>query len=169
MKILIATDGSSFSRAAIEKACDVAEERKDVSFKLVSISETAIPIASEPFAISAEYYQRLDNFALQKAQDAAREAEELIRDRFPEPAVEIITLVELGRPAPLIVYAAERWGADLIIVGSHGHGFWGRLALGSVSDAVLHHAPCSVLVATSRELRKRKNEDYAPLNLSLSQ
>jgi len=47
----------------------------------------------------------------------------------------------------MIVEAAEEWDADMIVVGSHGHGFWGRLALGSVSDAVIHQAPCSVLIA----------------------
>ena len=57
--------------------------------------------------------------------------------------------MDLGRPAQVIVEAAERWGADVIVAGSHGHGFWGRLAIGSVSDAVLHHAPCSVLVVRS--------------------
>ena len=41
---------------------------------------------------------------------------------------------------------AQNWGADLIIVGSHGYGFWSRALLGSVSNAVINHAPCSVLV-----------------------
>ena len=52
----------------------------------------------------------------------------------------------MGRPAQFIVDAAKEFEADMIIVGSHGRGFWGKLTLGSVSDAVVHHAPCSVLV-----------------------
>ena len=49
-----------------------------------------------------------------------------------------------------IIELAREWGADLIVVGSHGRGFWGRL-LGSVSTGVVHHAPCSVLVVRKRE------------------
>ena len=157
MKILIATDGSDFSRAAVEKACGLAETMKDVSFKVVSVYEPAVPMASEPFAISAEYYHRLDNFAKQQADEAGKAAIELIRKRFPETPSKVSSLVQLGTPAQVIIDAAERWGADLIIVGSHGRGFWGRLALGSVSDAVLHHAPCSVLVVRSRA-KEAKNE-----------
>jgi nucleotide-binding universal stress UspA family protein len=168
MKILIATDGSDFSRAAVEKACDLAASMNDVSFKVVSVYEPAVPMASEPFAISAEYYQQLDNFAKEKADEAAKTAIELIRNRFPEGTSKVSSLVELGRPAQIIVDAAERWGADLIIVGSHGHGFWGRLALGSVSDAVLHHAPCSVLVVRS-QAKEAKNEHNASYSLSRSQ
>jgi nucleotide-binding universal stress UspA family protein len=46
----------------------------------------------------------------------------------------------------MILEAADQFGADLLIVGSHGRGFWGRLTLGSVSDAVVHHAKYPVLV-----------------------
>lgn len=49
-----------------------------------------------------------------------------------------------GSPKKLIVEEAEKWGADLIILGSHGRGAVGRTFLGSVSLAVVSHAKCSV-------------------------
>jgi nucleotide-binding universal stress UspA family protein len=156
MKILVATDGSRFSKAAIDKACEFAKGKENLSFKVVSVYEAQIPMASEPFAISAEYYQRLDDFAKQRAEEAAKEGADFIRKRLPDASTEITTLVELGRPEQIIVEAAERWGADLVVEGSHGYGFWSRLALGSVSDAVLHHAPCSVLVVKSRSEEVKK-------------
>ena len=54
--------------------------------------------------------------------------------------------VERGRASRVIVEAAADWDADLIVLGSHGYGFWERNLLGSVSDSVVHHAPCSVMV-----------------------
>jgi Universal stress protein UspA and related nucleotide-binding proteins len=149
MKILIATDGSRFSQDAIKKACEFAEGRKEVSFRLISVYEPQIPMVAEPYALSAEYYQRLDDLAKHQAEDAAAAGAEFIRNRFPDVPFEVSTTVELGAPARMIIEEAERWKPDLIAVGSHGHGFWGRLALGSVSDAVLHHARCTVLVAKS--------------------
>ncbi len=44
---------------------------------------------------------------------------------------------------------AERWGADLIVMGSRGLGTWNRLLLGSVSSAVVNHAKCSVEIVRS--------------------
>ena len=58
----------------------------------------------------------------------------------------ISTEVLFGSPDSRIVETAEQWHADLIVIGSHGYSRWERLLLGSVSDSVLHHAPCSVLV-----------------------
>jgi len=52
----------------------------------------------------------------------------------------------LGPPQAAILEEAERWKADLIVVGSHGYGTWHRLVLGSVSQAVVLHAKCSVEV-----------------------
>ena len=51
-----------------------------------------------------------------------------------------------GSPKRMIVDEAENWNADLIVVGSHGYPAWERLLLGSVSQAVVSHAQCSVEV-----------------------
>ena len=146
MRILIATDGSEFSRKALEKACEIAQGRDEVSFRVVSVYEPQVPMAAEPYALSAQYFERLDGLARERAEETARSGADFIRSKFTNRSFEIESVAEFGRPAQIIVQTADDWGADLIVVGSHGHGFWGRLALGSVSDAVLHHAPCSVLV-----------------------
>jgi nucleotide-binding universal stress UspA family protein len=149
MKILLATDGSEFSQAAIKKCCEVINGAKDASVGIVSVYEAQVPMAAEPFAISAEFYQKLDELAEGRARLAADKAAETLRTTCKQTTFDISTEVQLGVPAEVIIAAAEKCGADLIIVGSHGRGFWGRLTLGSVSDAVVHHSPCSVLVVRS--------------------
>lgn len=52
----------------------------------------------------------------------------------------------LGIPAKSICKVAQQWGADLIILGNRGRSGITELLLGSVSNYVMHHAPCSVLV-----------------------
>jgi nucleotide-binding universal stress UspA family protein len=59
--------------------------------------------------------------------------------------VTVRELVGRNRPAQALIEAAR--GARLIVVGSRGRGGFTGLALGSVSQAVLHHASCPVLVA----------------------
>ena len=49
-------------------------------------------------------------------------------------------------PKTAILDEAENWQADLLVVGSHGYPTWERLLLGSVSQAVVSHAKCSVEV-----------------------
>ncbi|HEX6123959.1 MAG TPA: universal stress protein [Pyrinomonadaceae bacterium] len=146
MKILVATDGSEFSRNALEKASDLAEGKKGISFLVMSVYEPQVPIAAEPFAISAQFIENLDTLAQARAEESAKEAVAYLRKRFPSFSTDIEWKVAMGRPAQLIVEEAEKWEADLIVAGSHGHGFWGRLAVGSVSDSILHNAPCSVLI-----------------------
>ena len=51
-----------------------------------------------------------------------------------------------GPPRSAILDEAETWGADLIVLGSHGYRAWERFLLGSVSQAVVSHAKCSVEV-----------------------
>lgn len=143
MKLLIATDGSDFSTAAVEESCSLFGTDKDVEFKVVSVYEPMQPIAAEPFALSAEYYDEITAASRKEAEHFATGAVELIRERCPDANVSAETLS--GKPAHQIVEFAESWPADMVIVGSHGRGFWGRL-LGSVSNSVVTHAPCTVLV-----------------------
>jgi nucleotide-binding universal stress UspA family protein len=49
-----------------------------------------------------------------------------------------------GHPAEVLRQAAT--GADLLVMGSHGHGTFAGMVLGSVSHALLHHAPCPLAV-----------------------
>jgi nucleotide-binding universal stress UspA family protein len=60
----------------------------------------------------------------------------------------------LGRPAGVIVDEARRIAADVVVMGTHGHGAVASAFLGSVSAEVVDHAPCPVLVARKATLTK---------------
>lgn len=145
MKILIAIDGSEYSKAAVEQYCQLMIKPENDDVLVVSAYEDAYPITAEPFAISAEYYQKMDDAVSSMAATFVADAEKTIRDKFPGRDLSIETEILRGSPDQQIIEKAREWKADLIVVGSHGRGFWGRL-LGSVSNGVVHHAPCSVLV-----------------------
>ncbi|CAN5323021.1 universal stress protein [soil metagenome] len=145
MRILIATDGSDYSKAAVEQCCRLAIKPENTEVLIVSAYEDAYPITAEPFALSAEYYQKLDDAVSELAASFVADAKQMILDKFPAAAFAVDTEVLRGAPDQKIIEKAKDWNADLIVVGSHGRGFWGRL-LGSVSNGVVHHAPCSVLV-----------------------
>ena len=68
------------------------------------------------------------------------------RGFYREEGPRLTTDVLFGSPDSRIVETAEEIAADLVVVGSHGYSRWERLLLGSVSDSVVHHSPCSVLV-----------------------
>lgn len=145
MKILIATDGSDFSKGAVEECCRMLIRPENAEVLIVSAYEDAYPIMAEPYAISPEYYQKLDDAVLELATNFVDDAKKMILAAFPSAEFVINTEVLRGSPDQQIIEKAKEWNADVIVVGSHGRGFWGRL-LGSVTSGIVHHAPCSVLV-----------------------
>lgn len=149
MRILLATEGSGFGRAAVEKCCELFGDAAGAEVMIVSAAEPTYAPA-EPFATSAEYIEQANRFSLERARAAVADAELQIRTGAPALAARSETKVLEGEPEQVIVEAAEKWRADLVIVGSHGYGFWNRAFLGSVSNAVMHHAPCSVLIVRRR-------------------
>jgi nucleotide-binding universal stress UspA family protein len=155
MKILIATDGSEFSRAAVDEFGQNVLKPTD-EIKIVAAADPLTHVIGAPFGVVDEYYQKLINEARKQASEITGEAEAQIRRIHPHP--KLTTRVLLGSPAQSIVEEAEKWDADLIVVGSHGYGFWKRALLGSVSSAVVNHAPCSVLVVRKPESVNGKAE-----------
>jgi nucleotide-binding universal stress UspA family protein len=57
--------------------------------------------------------------------------------------------VKVGHPGPMLQRTAQDWGADLIVMGSRGRSGLAELLLGSVSNYMLHHLPCSLLIVHS--------------------
>lgn len=146
MKILIATDGSKYSREAIEKCCDFLSNSKPNEIKIISAYQSIAPMAIEPSVVLTDYYMHIANDLRKRAENAVADAEKIIasklKSEYPLVEKEIIP----GIPKQIIVDEAKQFDADLVVVGSHGYGFIDRLILGSVSNYVLHNAPCSVLV-----------------------
>jgi len=142
MKVLIATDGSVHSQTAVEEFCRIFRGKQDLQITILSAFEMIVPL--DAFATTAQFSETRNETAHQLSEKFAADASEIIKKQFPN--AEINAELAMDFAERFIVERAKSQDADLIVVGSHGRGFWGRLTLGSVSDAVIHHAPCSVLV-----------------------
>ena len=151
MKILIATDGSDFSNEAIKKCSQIINKGKDTAIKIVSVYEQVPIMATEPFAVSTDYITEMSKVLKKEAENHVSEAMTIIKNSMPDTKIDLTTKVELGIPEQVIIETAQEWQADLIIVGSHGRGFWGRAMIGSTSDTIVHNAPCPVLVVRKSE------------------
>lgn len=78
-------------------------------------------------------------------------ARDELKSLAKDAGVPVDTRVELGVPADVICELAERLSVDLIVIGARGLSPGTRWLMGSVSDRVVHHAPCPVLVVRERK------------------
>ena len=103
----------------------------------------------DTWALPPDYFEELQNATRGRATTEVREAAETLREAFGD-RVAVVSEVIDGYPKQIILDEAKDWGADLVVVGSHGYGGFARLFLGSVSNAVALHAPCSVMIVRGR-------------------
>jgi nucleotide-binding universal stress UspA family protein len=143
MKILLAVDGSPESDAAVD---EIAARPWDANseVRVISAVDLSRSPTGEPFGVLREYYAEIERAEKQSARAAVERAAAKLRAGAGTRNLRITTEVLAGSPKRAIVEDAERFGADLIVVGSHGYGGLKRFLLGSVSQAVALHAPCSV-------------------------
>jgi nucleotide-binding universal stress UspA family protein len=109
-----------------------------------------IGVGLEPWP--ANYYEELQKTALEAAKTVMDKALRKVNEAS-DKGLKISHEIIGGPPNQVIVEEAERWGAELIVMGSRGLGAWNRLLLGSVSSAVVHHAKCSVEVVRTSKSR----------------
>jgi nucleotide-binding universal stress UspA family protein len=83
-----------------------------------------------------------------------REVADLAAGTLTAAGFEATAEVPRGDPRDMLVAFARDRAADLVVVGSHGKGRLERLLLGSVTNYVVAHAPCSVLVVKTRDGKK---------------
>lgn len=149
MKVLLAIDGSPPSAAAV---AHVAQRSwpADTEVKVLTVIHPAMPLLPDPaFAIAAIHVEQAEELRRQAPMLLGTACEQIRRGA---PNVTVILSMVDGVPKDVIVQEARAWGADLIVVGSHGHGRMWSMVLGSVARAVLADAPCSVLVARARHV-----------------
>lgn len=151
MKILLAVDGSECGDAAVQS---VANRPWPVGTVIKVFSAVELPFVptTETWALPDSYYSELEKAGEQKAKAAMDKAVSTLRENHGL-VLEIITELQVGQAQSLILDEAEKWGADLIVLGSHGYRGFKRFLLGSVSQAVAAHAPCSVEIVRGREVK----------------
>src|SRR5688572_19144772 len=143
MKVLLAVDGSDFSKAAAQ---EVARRPWPTGseVKVISVVEPPMPLTPEPWGVSmGDYLAEQAEWRRSQARQALDAAARTLAAN-EDKTLKVTTETLDGLPKQVILEEAEAWGADLVVVGSHGYGFWDRLLLGSVSQAVASHAGCSV-------------------------
>jgi nucleotide-binding universal stress UspA family protein len=140
LKILIATDGSPCSDRAVQSVA-MRPWPAGTQLELISVIHTNVPFVPEPTLTGiAGYEQALEA----ERRDAPVRVERAERFLNGHSALPVATKVLEGEPGHAIVQEADRWQADLLVVGSHGYSPVKRALLGSVSRHVSNHAPCSV-------------------------
>ena len=144
MKILLAVDGSPCSDAAVEEIVRRPWPNGS-SVKVLNAFELPIAGTPEGWVLPPTYFDELDQAVKKQAQSIVERALEQLRKK-ENGTITVDGQFLPGPPRAVILEEAERWGADLIVLGSHGYGRWERLLLGSVSQSVVSHAKCSVEV-----------------------
>ena len=142
MKILLAIDGSPCSDAAVAEV--VRRPWPEGSLvKVLTALETPMPPTPEAWALPLNYFENLDAALRKQGENIVNDALQKLKSNKTLRADAVLAP---GSPRPVILDEAESWGADLIVLGSHGYGALKRFLLGSVSQAVVSHANCSVEV-----------------------
>jgi nucleotide-binding universal stress UspA family protein len=135
--VVVGIDGSAGSAQTLGRAFDEAARRGATLMVVHACVSTTPPWRTDP----PPY---LDEDAVDR--EVAREmvAEEIApwREKFPE--VEVDSAVVQGHPVELLI--GQSRSAQLVVVGSRGHGGFAGLRLGTVSHQLLHHADCPVLI-----------------------
>lgn len=158
MKILIAYDGSECAASAIDDLKraglpDVAE------VLIIAVAEVWLPPAPDVNEVVeaaknlhsvSELHKRYmkNSKVMAETDEMAHHAEKRLKHNFPNWTIK--TETTYGSPAWEIVFRADEWKPDLIVVGSHGRTAIGRFVLGSVSQKVLTESRATVRVARGR-------------------
>jgi nucleotide-binding universal stress UspA family protein len=150
-KILVPLDGSEHSLRALEIAIQIAK-KFDGKITLIHVYSITIRpvIMPEPTTLTPPMIPVMTPAEVSKAVEATRKAGASIladgEQKVKAEEVQVETTLREGHTVQEIVKTAKEGKFDLIVIGGRGISKIRELLLGSVTDGVIHHAPCPVLV-----------------------
>jgi nucleotide-binding universal stress UspA family protein len=138
-QIVVGVDGSDSSRAALAWAYDEATHHSASITVISTWHPPSMPMTPPYGSIPPEGY------VSQPKREALDLLEKLIADlEERNPPVDVRTVIEEGNPAHVLIERSK--DADLMVVGSRGHGGFAGMLLGSVSQHLVAHSDCPVVV-----------------------
>ena len=150
MKILLAIDESEYSQAATQAViAQFPRERTEV--RVLHADEWPMPAAATSLVFAEGPTAASD--ILEVREQKRRQCEELVSraaQQLQAAGFQTSTAVREGDARHAILDLAAEWGPDVIVLGSHGRRGMDRFLLGSVSESVVRHAPCSVEIVRAK-------------------
>ena len=146
-EIVVGVDGSEESRAALAWA---VEEGRLRQAPVLAVHAWEMPMMPAPTGLVPPSVEVVGDLT-ELREDAADLVETMVRETAADAAdVEIRPLTVEDKPVNALLDAAERNDAQMIVVGSRGHGGFVALLIGSTSDQVARHATCPVVIHRHR-------------------
>jgi nucleotide-binding universal stress UspA family protein len=152
-KILVALDRSSLSSDVFARALALSRSQESQLMIFYCLNWEAETETSSFLGIGtiadmdlSGTYQRLHHESLQKDMDRIQNWLQNYCQQAASQGISVESDCRIGVPGSSICDVARAWGADLIVLGRRGHRGLSELLLGSVSNYVVHRAPCAVLV-----------------------
>lgn len=148
MKFLIAIDGSAASEKGVQAFLGLVNPSRDKAVLLTAVElfKSYVSRVVLPTGESVSW-QGKPSVEIEKALlDGAKSLLQKSEAQLKEAGLQCTTRVEVGEPREVICKIAKEEEADFLVLGSRGLGSMQRLMLGSVTEFVVHQAPCSVIV-----------------------
>jgi nucleotide-binding universal stress UspA family protein len=137
-RVVVGIDGSPASARALRWGAEEASEHEAEIYVVMAYAVPAPPVA---VGLAQPPWRDQDAWRA----DAERLLQETLLETLGDaPGIEVRTEVVEGSPAKALIDASQR--ADLVVVGTRGHGGFAGMLLGSVSQHVTAHAACAVTV-----------------------
>ena len=143
-RIVHPTDFSSASGPAFKKALEIAKEN-GATLSTIHVLP-ALPVVGDAYIAPTAYDEMM---RAQRAQ-AEKEIDRLVGRARAAGVRATATVIDSGAIADQIARFAKRQGADLIVMGTHGHGILARALLGSVAERVINKASSPVMTVKGK-------------------
>jgi len=140
--ILVPTDFSAYSNAALNKAVELAEQYNSKIY-LLHVVDQAIQQCSVDYCFTADLMNKLEEQSLKASNDNLQKE---VNDIIGSKKLDVVSYVQQGNPAEVILREQQDKGIDLIVIASHGKTGLLKNLMGSVADKVIKGSKCPVLI-----------------------